>query len=63
VNPTRQEAKEAQEKTDGYKLDRYHIFVVDMFDDIEKYFNVSDEWTPAEIKPYEPGVCTQKFSP
>ncbi|KAJ3697547.1 hypothetical protein LUZ61_001252 [Rhynchospora tenuis] len=58
---TAQEAKEAKEKTDGYKLDKSHIFVVDMFDDIERYMNVSDECTPAEIKPYEAGDHLQHW--
>lgn len=53
-----QEAELAMEKTNGYKLDKSHIFAVNMFDDFEKYMKVPDEWAPAEIKPYTPGVCT-----
>ena len=52
-----QEAEVAREKTNGYKLDKSHIFAVNMFDDFEKYMKVPDEWTPAEIKPYGPAVC------
>ena len=46
------------EKTRGYKLDKSHIFAVNMFDDFEKYMKVPDEWAPAEIKSYTPGVHT-----
>ncbi|XP_039114285.1 eukaryotic translation initiation factor 3 subunit B-like [Dioscorea cayenensis subsp. rotundata] len=52
---TPQEAELAKEKTNGYKLDKSHIFIVNLFDDFEKYMKVPDEWTPAEIKPYVPG--------
>lgn len=51
-----QEAELAKEKTNGYKLDRAHIFAVNMFDDFDKYMRVPDEWAPPEIKPYTPGV-------
>jgi translation initiation factor 3 subunit B len=51
-----QEAELAREKTNGYKLDKSHIFAVNMFDDFERYMKVPDTWTPAEIKPYTPGV-------
>jgi translation initiation factor 3 subunit B len=51
-----QEAQTAREQTNGYKLDRSHVFVVNMFDDFDKYMKVPDEWVPPEIKPYTPGV-------
>lgn len=51
-----QEAELAREKTNGYKLDKSHIFAVNLFDDFEKYMKVPDEWKAAEIKPYTPGV-------
>lgn len=54
---TAQEAELAKERTNGYKLDKAHIFAVNLFDDIDKYMKVADEWTPAQIKDYEPGVC------
>ncbi|KAA3460979.1 eukaryotic translation initiation factor 3 subunit B-like [Gossypium australe] len=53
---TPQEAELAKEKTNGYKLDRAHIFAVNMFDDFDKYMRVPDEWAPPEIKPYTPGL-------
>ncbi|KAJ3692030.1 hypothetical protein LUZ60_012380 [Juncus effusus] len=58
---TPQEAELAKEKTNGYKLDRSHIFAVNMFDEFDKYMNVPDTWTPAEIKPYEPGENLQQW--
>ncbi|CAL5382545.1 unnamed protein product [Camellia sinensis] len=51
---TPQEAELAREKTHNYKLDRSHIFAVSMFDDIEKFMKVPDEWAPPEMKPYAP---------
>jgi len=56
-----QEAELAREKTNGYKLDKSHIFAVNMLDDFEKYMKVPDTWTPAEIKPYTPGVSLYCF--
>ncbi|XP_020093747.1 eukaryotic translation initiation factor 3 subunit B-like [Ananas comosus] len=58
---TPQEAELAREKTHGYKLDKSHIFAVNMFDDFEKYMKVPDEWTPAEITPYTPGENLQQW--
>ncbi|KAF2287294.1 hypothetical protein GH714_039562 [Hevea brasiliensis] len=60
---TPQEAELAKEKTNGYKLDRSHIFAVNMFDDFEKFMKVPDEWAPPEIRPYAPGVKLIDFSP
>ncbi|ONK77270.1 uncharacterized protein A4U43_C02F4820 [Asparagus officinalis] len=58
---TSQEADLAREKTNGYKLDKSHIFAVNLFDDFDKYMNVPDEWTPAQIKPYTPGENLQQW--
>eukprot|EP00249_Psilotum_nudum_P011425 c23165_g1_i2 orf=444-2627(-) len=52
---TPQEAQTAREQTNGYKLDKSHVFAVNMFDDFEKYLKVPDEWSSPEIKPYTPG--------
>lgn len=51
-----QEAQLAKDKTDGYKLDKSHIFSVNLFDDIEKSLKVPEVWAPPDIKPYTPGV-------
>lgn len=37
-------------------MDRAHIFVVNMFDDFDRFMKVPDEWAPPEFKPYSPGV-------
>ncbi|XP_015057434.1 eukaryotic translation initiation factor 3 subunit B [Solanum pennellii] len=58
---TPQEADLSKEKTHGYKLDRSHIFAVNMFEDIEKFLKVPDEWAPPEIKPYVPVEMLQKW--
>ncbi|KAM0065162.1 putative RNA recognition motif domain, eukaryotic translation initiation factor 3 subunit B [Helianthus debilis subsp. tardiflorus] len=52
---TPQEAELAKEKTNGYKLDRAHIFAVNMFDEIDKFMKVPDEWAPPKSRPYTPG--------
>ncbi|XP_068659438.1 eukaryotic translation initiation factor 3 subunit B-like [Aristolochia californica] len=61
VYNTPQGAELAKEKTNGYKLDKSHIFAVSMFDDFEKYMKVADQWAPAEIKPYTPGENLQHW--
>ncbi|KAI3676755.1 hypothetical protein L1987_86371 [Smallanthus sonchifolius] len=58
---TPQEAELAKEKTNGYKLDRSHIFVVNMFDEIDRFARVPDEWAPPEIRPYTPGENLQRW--
>ncbi|XP_071689983.1 eukaryotic translation initiation factor 3 subunit B-like [Rutidosis leptorrhynchoides] len=58
---TPQEAELAKEKTNGYKLDKAHIFVVNMFEEIDKFMKVPDEWAPPEIKAYEPGENLQHW--
>ena len=51
-----QEAQLAREIGNGYKLDKSHKLVVNIFDDFERYMKVPDESTAAETKPYTPGV-------
>ncbi|KAL6146914.1 hypothetical protein ACLB2K_057590 [Fragaria x ananassa] len=58
---TPQEAELAKEKTHGYKLDRSHIFAVNMFDDFDRFMKVPDQWAPPEIKPYTPGENLQNW--
>ncbi|MQM15581.1 hypothetical protein Taro_048527 [Colocasia esculenta] len=58
---TPQEAELAREKTNAYKLDKSHVFAVNLFDDFDKYMKVPDQWTPAEIKPYVPGENLHKW--
>ncbi|GAV76581.1 RRM_1 domain-containing protein/eIF2A domain-containing protein [Cephalotus follicularis] len=58
---TPQEAELAREKTNGYKLDRAHIFAVNMFDDFERFMKVPDQWAPPESRPYAPGENLQQW--
>ncbi|KAL6278954.1 hypothetical protein ACE6H2_022555 [Prunus campanulata] len=58
---TPQEAELAKEKTHGYKLDRSHIFAVNMFDDFDRFMKVPDQWAPPESNPYKPGENLQQW--
>jgi translation initiation factor 3 subunit B len=53
-------SKEAAEKalaqTDGYKLDKSHIFKVTRFDDFKKYDQVPDVYEPPKVEPFQPKV-------
>lgn len=39
----------ALEKLNGYKLDKNHIFSVNLYDDFEKYKNITEEYNPPKI--------------
>ncbi|KAI9100011.1 hypothetical protein K1719_024229 [Acacia pycnantha] len=58
---TPQEAELSKEKTHGYKLDRAHVFSVNMFDDFDRLMKVPDQWAPPETKPYTPGENLQHW--
>mmetsp|Transcript_2751 Transcript_2751/g.4396 ORF Transcript_2751/g.4396 Transcript_2751/m.4396 type:complete len:713 (+) Transcript_2751:120-2258(+) len=58
---TPQEAAAAREQTDGYKLDKAHIFKVSKFDDFAKYDAVSDAYKQPEPKPYSAKENTQSY--
>jgi len=58
---TPQEAQNAKEKSHGYKLDKSHIFAVNMFDDFDRLMNVKEEWEPPQARPYVPGENLQKW--
>jgi len=45
-------ALEAVKNTNNYKLDKQHVFEVNMFSDFEKYEDVPDEWEPPSEMPY-----------
>lgn len=51
-----QEAVAAREQTNGYRLDKSHVFAVNMFDDFEKYSKVPDVYAVPDVKPYQPTV-------
>ena len=46
------EAAAAIEQTNGYKLDKAHVFKVSKFDDFSKYDAVPDTYKAPEPKPY-----------
>ena len=46
------EAAAAIEQTNGYKLDKAHVFKVSKFDDFSKYDAVPDAYKAPEPKPY-----------
>ena len=58
---SRAEADAAVEQTDGYKLDKAHVFKVSKFDDFEKYAKIPDEYVAPEPKPYTQLENTQAW--
>jgi len=48
-----QHAAEAVKQTNGYKLDKNHTFVCNVFSDLEKYEKTPEEWEPPEPQPYK----------
>jgi len=48
-----QNAYEAVKMTNGYKLDKQHIFKVNHFTDFDKYSNIPEEWVPPDPKDYQ----------
>jgi len=51
---TAEMAESAIAKTDGYKLDKSHIFRVNSYEDFQKYAAVPDKYVAPQPKPYEP---------
>jgi hypothetical protein len=49
-------ARLACEKTQGHKLDKQHIFAVNLYSDFEKLMAVPDEYVPPQVKDHEEGV-------
>jgi hypothetical protein len=45
-----------REQVNGFKLDKSHTFSVNMFDEIERYARVPDEYEPPEEKHFQPSV-------
>lgn len=50
------EAKEAVKTINGHRLDKNHVFAVNLFSDFDKYTTVSDEWVEPEVTPYKDPV-------
>jgi translation initiation factor 3 subunit B len=51
---TAAEASAAAEQTDGYKLDKAHVFRVTSVDDFARFAAVPDTYSPPEAKPFAP---------
>eukprot|EP01089_Gocevia_fonbrunei_P016729 TRINITY_DN5256_c0_g1_i1.p1 TRINITY_DN5256_c0_g1~~TRINITY_DN5256_c0_g1_i1.p1 ORF type:complete len:674 (+),score=165.09 TRINITY_DN5256_c0_g1_i1:136-2157(+) len=51
---TKQAAETAIKQTEGYKLDKQHIFRVNSYEDFEKYDKMGAEFKPIEMPPYQP---------
>jgi translation initiation factor 3 subunit B len=49
-------ARNAVQQTNGYKLDRAHIFRVNFFEDFQVYDKVTDAFQPIEMPTYKPKV-------
>lgn len=47
-----QEADAAMAQTDGYKLDKSHVFKVNKFDEFDKFLKVPDTYTAPAVKEY-----------
>merc|ERR1712168_1621487 len=47
------EAQEAVKMTNGYKLDKQHTFIVNLFTDFDKYSDVPKEWTAPEPQEFK----------
>ena len=47
------EARVAREKTDGYKLDKTHVFSVTTFDEVKRILELPEEFVPPEVAPYK----------
>lgn len=54
--PGSQEAQAAREQTQGYRLDKNHVFAVNMFDDFEKYAKVPDAYSEPDAKTFQAAV-------
>lgn len=59
---TLSEAKEAVRALNGHRLDKNHVFEVNLFSDFDKYTNVSDEWQEPTPTPYKDVVCLHAVS-
>ena len=58
-----QDAVEAVKNTNNTKLDKSHVFSVNLFSDFEKYETISDEWEVPKEEPYVNQVRFPKKMP
>eukprot|EP00891_Asterochloris_glomerata_P006248 jgi/Astpho2/6248/Aster-03652 len=56
-----EEAHAARDMLQGYKLDKSHTFVVNMFDEFEQFAKVPDQYEEPEEKPYRPMENLQEW--
>lgn len=56
-----QQAQSAVDQTNGYQLDKKHVFKVCKFDDFEKYEKVPDEYVAPPPKPFAKRENTQAW--
>merc|ERR1719320_31057 len=48
-----QNAHEAVNMTNGYRLDKQHVFQVNHFSDFERFSDIPEEWQEPDPKPYQ----------
>ena len=58
-----QEAQAVRQAVNGFKLDKNHTFAVNLFDEIDRYMRVPDEYEPPENKSFQPTVSPAGLSP
>mmetsp|Transcript_36262 Transcript_36262/g.43780 ORF Transcript_36262/g.43780 Transcript_36262/m.43780 type:complete len:706 (-) Transcript_36262:230-2347(-) len=58
---TPEEADTAVQQTNGYKLDKSHIFAVNKFDDFDRYEKVPETYVPCEVTEYQPRENLQQW--
>jgi translation initiation factor 3 subunit B len=56
-----QEAAAAKEQLQAYKLDKNHTLTANMFDDVEKYMKVPDEYVSMQVAPFNPVTELQSW--
>lgn len=57
-----QEAIAVRQAVDGFKLDKLHTFAVNLFDEIDRYMRVPDEYEEPEKKDFQPTVSAASLS-
>jgi len=50
---TPQEAKEAIQRTNGYKLDKSHVFTVHLYTEFQRFRSVTDEYQSPSVKEFK----------
>lgn len=58
-----QEAAAARDQTNNYQLDKNHKFVVNLFDDFDRYARVPEEYQAPDAKAFAPHVSGRRVCP